>query len=374
MTAAFPKSSWFELNNPDEVESPALLLYPDRVVENIRRMMTLAGDPARLRPHVKTHKLAEIVAMQIRVGINKFKAATIAEAEMLARAGVKDVLLAYQPVGPNARRFVLLNHTYPQTLFSCLLDDPGAAKSLSQLAVENRIRLNVLLDLDCGQHRTGIAPNGKAIEFYQALCRLPGLNPFGLHAYDGHVGSSDPVQREADCNMIYAPVAGLREQLQKLGLPVKTVVAGGTPTFPFHARRPDVEPSPGTCVLWDLGYSSRFSDLDFLHAALVLTRVVSKPDKHRLCLDLGHKAIASESPMPRVQFLNAPSARAVAHSEEHFVVETDAVTDLQVGDCLFGVPWHICPTVALHREAIVVQHHDAGRRWRIEARDRSLGI
>ncbi len=89
-----------------------------------------------------------------------------------------------------------------------------------------------------------------------------------------------------------------------LGVPGKTLVAGGTPTFPFHARRPGVECSPGTCVLWDFGYSSRFPDLDFLQAALVLTRVISKPGARRLCLDLGQKAIASENPPPRVQFLN----------------------------------------------------------------------
>jgi D-threonine aldolase len=70
----------------------------------------------------------------------------------------------------------------------------------------------------------------------------------------------------------------------------------------------------------------------------------------------------------------APGARAVAHSEEHLVVETDAPTDLKVGDCLLGVPWHICPTVALHREAVVIQQHSAGDRWRVEARDRHVGI
>jgi D-serine deaminase-like pyridoxal phosphate-dependent protein len=366
--------NWFDVTNLDEVESPALLIYPGRVEENIRRMVTLAGHPSRLRPHAKTHKLAQVTAMEIRAGINKFKAATIAEAEMLARAGAADVLLAYQPVGPNARRFILLNHAYPGTTFSCLLDDFTAAQLLSALAVENRLRLNVLLDLDCGQHRTGVEPDGKARELYQALCRLPGLNPSGLHAYDGHIHTSDPIQRETECDAAFAPAAALREELRELGLPVKTVVAGGTPTFPFHARQPDVECSPGTCVLWDWGYHDRFPDLDFLHAALVLTRVISKPGERRLCLDLGHKAIASENPPPRVHLLMAPGARAVAHSEEHLVVETDAPTDLKVGDCLLGVPWHICPTVALHREAVVIQQHRAGERWRVEARDRHVGI
>ena len=157
-------------------------------------------------------------------------------------------------------------------------------------------------------------------------------------------------------------------------LPTASLVAGGTPTFPFHARRTSVECSPGTCVLWDSSYSSRLADLDFLHAALVLTRVVSKPGRERLCLDLGHKAIASENPHPRVSFLNAPTARAVAHSEEHLVVEMDSTDAWKVGDCLFGVPAHVCPTVALHREAVVIQNGRAGEHWRIEARDRHMDI
>ena len=366
--------NWFGVTNLNEIESPSLLIYPDRVKENIRRMVAIMGDPSRLRPHIKTHKLSQVTARNIAAGIAKFKAATIAEAEMLGREGAPDVLLAYQPVGPNASRFVELIRAFAQTTFACLLDDFEAAQRLSQLAAGQGIKINVLLDVDCGQHRTGLEPDEKAVEFYASLCRLPGLNPSGLHAYDGHIHARDPAQREAECDAGFAPVANLRERLRTLGLPGTTVVAGGTPTFPFHARRSSVECSPGTCALWDFSYSSQFADLDFLHAALVLTRVISKPGRHRLCLDLGHKAIASENPHPRVHFLSAPGARAIAHSEEHLVVELDSGDGWKVGDCLFGVPWHICPTVALHSEAIVIEQGRATGRWRIEARDRRLKV
>ncbi len=372
MSVAQDKPDWFEVANRGEVESPALLIYPDRVEENIRRMIAMAGGPARLRPHVKTHKLAPITAMQIAAGINKFKAATIAEAEMCGHAGAAEVLLAYQPVGPNARRLLELIRAFPRTAFSCLLDDLGVAMSLSTLAIQGGVKINVLLDLDCGQHRTGVAADEGAGVFYQALCRLPGLNPLGLHAYDGHIHASDLAQREAECEMAFAPVARLRERLRAAGLPVPTLVAGGTPTFPCHARRPDAECSPGTTVLWDFSYSDSFADLDFLHAALVMTRVVSKPGPGRLCLDLGHKAIASENPPPRVRFLNFPDARFVAHNEEHLVVEVDGAEKWQIGDCLYGVPRHVCPTVALHSGAVVVQDGRAADYWPIRARDRHL--
>lgn len=112
--------------------------------------------------------------------------------------------------------------------------------------------------------------------------------------------------------------------------------------------------------------------MDFLHAALVLTRIVSKPAPGRLCLDLGHKAIASENPQPRVHFLNAPDARLIAHSEEHLVVEIESASHWQVGDVWYGVPWHVCPTVALHAEAVVIEQGRAAARWRIAARERHL--
>jgi len=365
---------WYAVKNVDEVESPSLLVYPERVEENIRRMITIAGSASKLRPHAKTHKLGEVAALQIAARINKFKVATITEAEVLARAGAVEVLLAYQPVGPNVPRFLNLIRAFPGTKFACLLDDQSAAIKLSKAASQARLVVPVCLDVDCGQHRTGIPPDDKALDFYRELCRLPGLEPSGLHAYDGHVHTGDPKSRKLECDAAFAPVEDFRAKLKALGLPVTYLVAGGTPTFPIHARRPNVECSPGTCVFWDFSYSSRLTDLDFLHAALVLTRVVSKTGKNRVCLDLGHKAIASENPHPRVHFLNEASARAVSHSEEHLVIETEQTNEWRVGDRFYGVPWHICPTVALHARAIVVRNGKASEQWRIEARDRHLRI
>jgi D-serine deaminase-like pyridoxal phosphate-dependent protein len=234
--------------------------------------------------------------------------------------------------------------------------------------------LEVLLDLDVGQHRTGVSPDGKAFGLYRLLASLPGLKPGGLHAYEGHIGDSDPAARAAACDAAIAPVLAFRRQLSAAGLPVPRLVAGGTPTFPMHARHPDRECSPGTCVFWDAGYASRFAEMPFLPAAVVLTRVVSKPGPNRLCLDLGHKAIASEMPPPRVEFLNLTDANFVTHSEEHLVVETSRSAEFNLGDCLYGVPRHICPTVALHAEAVVIENGKSTERWRVVARDRALTI
>jgi len=115
-----------------------------------------------------------------------------------------------------------------------------------------------MLDVDCGQHRTGVMPDQKAVEFLSRSFAVCGLNPVGLHAYDGHIHASDPVEREKECEAAFAPVAALRDQLRVCRLPAKIMVLGGTPTFPFHARRPARNARQERGVLWDFGYSTRF--------------------------------------------------------------------------------------------------------------------
>ena len=405
---------WFKVEGAGALPSPALLVYRQRVEENLRRMVALAGGAERLRPHIKTHKMREMIELQLALSITKFKCATIAEAEMAAAAGAPDLLLAYQPVGPNVQRLAELRAAFPRTKFSVVCDDAAAVRELSKIvqaarpasgagvspatpgvtpaamgrgqagpeggrdAREHRrdacATLEVLLDIDVGQHRTGVPAGPKAAELYRLIAASPGLKPGGLHAYDGHISDSDPAARAAACDAAFAPVLALQRELLAAGLPVPRIVAGGTPTFPIHARRGDVECSPGTCVFWDAAYAGKLADLPFLPAALVLTRVVSKPGPNRLCLDLGHKAIASEMPHPRVQFLNLADAAAVVHSEEHLVVESARVGEFQVGDCLYGVPRHICPTVALHSAAVVIENQAVIGAWKVAARDRRLTI
>jgi D-serine deaminase-like pyridoxal phosphate-dependent protein len=366
--------TWVQAKNIDEVPSPALLVYPDRIEENLHRMLRMAGDAARLRPHVKTHKMPELIRRQLRLGITKFKCATIAEADMTASCGAEDVLLAYQPVGPNATRMLRLVRQYPRTKFAAIADDEAVIRQLSDVFGDAGATLTLLLDLDCGMHRCGVEPGPRALELYRLIGSLPGVAPGGLHVYDGHLQDSDPIARAAASEKAFAPVVALRQQIEQNGLTVPRVVAGGTPTFPILARRSDVECSPGTCVLWDFGYGDKLRDMDFLVAALLLTRVISKPGNPRLCFDLGHKALAAENPHPRVRLLGLEDAQFITHSEEHLVVETPRADEFRTGDAVYGIPRHICPTVALYSEAVVVRDGRAVERWKITARERKLTV
>jgi len=366
--------AWARAADLSALPSPSLLLGLEPIERNLRAMLDMVPSPARLRPHVKTHKLGWLVRRQLDLGVTAFKCATIAEAEMCAQAGAPDVLIAFQLVGPNVARLLVLREKFPRTRFSSIVDDPSALRVLADAATRAKARLEVLLDLDVGQHRSGIAPGPAAIALYRELAAAPALIAGGLHAYDGHLTQSDPAERAAACEEAFAPVAALRGELLALGLSVPRVVAGGSPTFPMHAARKNVQCSPGTCVLWDASYAGRLADMNFSAAAVLLTRVVSKPGGNLLCLDLGHKAVASEMPHPRVVFPDLPDARFLTHSEEHLVVESQGAARFALGAELLGVPWHVCPTLALHAEAALIDRGKISGSCRIDARARKITV
>jgi len=313
--------NWYEIDHLDQLDSPALVIYPDRVKENIRLLKTMIDDPLRLRPHAKTNKSTDATLLMMAAGINKFKCATIAEAEMLALCGAKDVLLAYQPVGPKLQRFAALVKKYPHTEFSCLVDNIREAVEVAKVFSAGGGEIRVYIDLDTGQHRTGIAPGEEAIKLYNYCAQLKGLTVAGLHAYDGHIHDQDFMVRTAACNEAFTTVQKMSDALMQPGYNEPVIIAGGSPTFPIHAKRKKVECSPGTFIFWDKGYSDHCAEQPFLPAAIFVTRVISLPGINRICTDLGHKSVAAENELSkRVFFLNAPDLRPVSQSEEHLVL------------------------------------------------------
>ncbi|MEX6686668.1 D-TA family PLP-dependent enzyme [Danxiaibacter flavus] len=364
---------WFEIENISTIDSPALVVYRDRVRQNIARAVRMIGDPNKLRPHVKTNKIAEVCSLMMDAGISKFKCATIAEAEMLAQINAKDVLLAYQPVGPKAERFIELIKQYPATYFSCLVDHIVPAQHLSELGQKYEQTIHVYIDLNTGMNRTGIQP-AHALYLFEAIQLLPFIRVIGLHAYDGNIRDTDLTVRQHKSDEAFQKVLILSEALESVTNHPLTVVVGGTPTFPTHIHRENVECSPGTFVFWDWGYKQIAPDEPFEYAALVITRVISLIDHQTVCLDLGHKSVAAENPLPRVAFLNAPEALPVSQSEEHMVIKVPDASIYTIGDVLYAVPVHICPTVALYDTAVVIENNNAVGFWDVVARKRKINI
>lgn len=365
-----PAQSW-KVGGLEQVASPALLVDEDRVRNNIRRMVeAVQGNPSRLRTHLKTHKMAEVLRLQMEAGICKFKAATLAELELAGRCGAAEALLASQPVGPNQERLERVRERYPDTEFAAICDDEGVLRQLS-----DRFRsrpLTVLIDVDCGMGRTGCRGD-MVVQLHGLAGRLPGVRAGGLHVYDGHVHAAGADERRRECERALEALPELLLRCQP-----ERVVGGGSPSFPFHAARALLgdrwECSPGTTVFWDAGYGERYPDLPYEPAAFLLTRVISKPGPDRLCLDLGHKSVAAENPLARrVRLLGLEDAEPLMHSEEHLVLRTAQAGEMALGTEILALPVHVCPTVALHEEAQVVRDgRVSGEVWKVAARARRL--
>ena len=365
------------INDASGILSPAMVVFRDRLLSNIDAMISIAGDPSRLRPHCKTHKTREVVALQIERGITKHKCATFAEAEMLVQAGAADICLAYNLVGPNIDRAVTFCSTYPDVTFSATADHADPIRDLSAAMTTAGEQIGLLLDIDTGQHRTGIGVGDEANALYQLICESDGLVPGGFHVYDGHQHQQDREERRVAVDAEFARVVEFRDAVVAAGMPVPRMITGGTASFPIYAEKddPTIELSPGTCVYNDRGYGSYFPDMVFPPAAGVLTRVVSRPTADRVTIDLGYKAIASDPPMgTRVHFPELPDAEQVLQNEEHLVLQTDRAGEYAPGDVLVGIPWHVCPTSALHRQVFVIDGGELVDRWDVASRDRWITI
>ena len=359
-----------KLVNEEAILTPAMVLSPSEIADNIQVMIAIAGKAKRLRPHIKTHKLPAIIKMQVNAGIEKFKCATLAEMKMLADLGVKDILLAYPLVGEAAiGQFFLIAKKYPDVTFSVLADNEAAIQQLNEGAKMDGMKLRVFLDIDNGMHRTGVAPD-RAFDLYAKLVASESLESGGLHVYDGHIRDSDFIQRKKRCDEDYEQVQKLIDRINETGYPLGEIICGGSVSFPVHALYPERTLSPGTCLLWDYKYASLYSDMNFKFGALFTTRVISKTGPDLLTLDAGHKAIASEMSDVRVHFFDIGEYERVVHSEEHLVIRTPQADQYEVGDLIYGVPAHICPTMALHEYVYVAEDGKVEDKWQVAARSR----
>jgi D-threonine aldolase len=359
-------SNWYDIENVNMIDSPQVVIYADRVQHNIEAAVKMVGDVNRLRPHIKTSKTSEVVQMMLDAGITRFKCATIEEAALLASLKAPDVLLAYQPVGPKVERLYRLMQQYPATRFSCLMDHVVAALALHEYFVAKGAVIEVFMDLNVGMNRTGISLE-EAPQLGEAIQQLKGLRWRGIHAYDGHFRDPDIQLRKVACDAQFQQVKAFQHNVQKRYGINLTIIAGGSPTFPIHAVREDVECSPGTFVFWDKGYSDICAEQPFLPAALVLSRVISLPSPGNICIDMGHKSIAAENDISRrAWFVNEPDAILLSQSEEHGLVQP--VKEHQPGDLMYVMPYHVCPTINLYSSVMVVNDGKAEGFWKVAAK------
>lgn len=359
------------------VPSPQLIFNKEAISYNFDVIVDLVGNVGRLWPHVKSHKAAKMVAFQQDRGVKRFKCATIAEAEMLAQCGVDHILLAYPVVGPNLTRFMDLIKTYPSPTYWTIADDIFMTNELSRLCVNAKVEVNLLVDIDSGEHRTGV-PFERVKEFFFALADLPGIKLRGFHCYDGTRQLLSYEERESITFDVNRRLEELSASLSSSGFDCGTIVIGGTPSFPFHAKHATkTYLSPESCFLFDWGSFKKYDYLKMRFAAAVMSRVISTPKPEYFTLDLGYKGIAADPVGERGVLLGFKDAEPIFQNEEHWVWQWNnpkSLGKLKVGDIVYVVPTHVCPTSSLYKEVLLIDMHKFSDVWQITARDRRLSI
>lgn len=363
-------TAWYKIDQENQLDSPSLLIYKDRVEGNIDKMIHLAGGVERLFPHIKTNKMSAVVRLLKEKGVQQVKCATLAEAELAASVGIQHILVAHQLVGPKMHRFIALKNAFPESHFSTLVDCTTTLSAWQALAQEHALSIHLYIDINNGMNRSGHEINDDLYTLYRAIQTSENIEFAGFHVYDGHLRDTQFTERQTK---IEAGFLDFDAFLAKYQL-TETVIAGGTPAFTAHALQPSRICSPGTSIFWDWGYGDALIEQPFEYAALVFMRVISKPTAGIITLDAGHKAMAAENSMEkRIRLLDMPcNYQLISQSEEHTVVRVENDALFTVGDTLYAVPYHVCPTVNLYDEAYVVQENKWVDTWKVEARKRRI--
>jgi D-serine deaminase-like pyridoxal phosphate-dependent protein len=334
----------------EDLQTPTLLIDLDAVRHNLATMRHyLDGRAQRWRPHVKTCKVPEVLSLLLRDGVRRFKVATTRECEVLLELAKEpiDVLFAMAPHGGNLQRVRALAEAHAHHRMSVLSESPEHARALAADG------LGVFVDLDPGFHRTGVPLRDRAR--IDAVIAAAGNAFRGLHCYDGHLTGGTPDGRATAARAIYAELVALARGLRAPG----ELVTSGTPTFPIAlAYEPlqefDHTVSPGTVVYWD-ARSQQLGIEGFACAVSVQARVVSHPSDDRITLDAGSKAIDAAVADPCAVAIGPWHLRALRPSEEHLPMVVERGERPPLGSLLRLVPAHVCPTVNLADEAVLVE-------------------
>ena len=375
----FPWEERYRVAGIEDVLTPALLLYPEIVASNIARTLHLLdGDANRWRPHFKTAKLMNTLRLLVEHGIRNFKCATTLELLVACRGGAADVLLAYPVVGPNARRVREIADQFPDIRISVLLE------SEAQVRQWQGGRLGIFLDINPGMNRTGIEQRraGEILRLIHAVTQA-GLEFRGLHYYDAQHTSLEEPARTAAAHAGYDLLLALVNEIQRSGAGVEEVITAGTPTFPcslsyegFRRGRFLHRVSPGTVVYGDATSLAQLSsEFGYAPAALVLTRVVSRPAEGVVTCDAGHKAVSADAGVPTCLVIGHPELIPGRPSEEHLPMAMSAGTPgPELGEALYLLPRHVCPTVNNFDHAVLARAGKIESVEKVSARGREAPL
>ncbi len=356
-----------------EIDTPALVLELDVFERNLDRMARAAASAGvRLRPHAKTHKCAEIALAQIERGAVGICCQKVSEAQALVHAGVRDVLVSNEIVG--RRKLDRLAALARHAAVAVCVDDAGNARELSSAASAAGVSIDVLVEIDVGSARCGVAPGDDAVSLAALVDDLPAQRFAGLQAYHGraqHLRSA--AEREAAVAGAVASARATRDAIRAAGLDCELVTGAGTGTYALEAASGVYgELQAGSYVFMDADYARNLDasgapTAEFAHSLFVLAAVMSRPEPARAVLDAGLKALSVDAGLPEVDAL--PEASYVRASDEHGVLALDgAARELSLGDRVRLIPGHCDPTVNLHDWYVCTRGARVESVWPIVAR------
>ena len=375
---SLPWDERYRIADASAVMTPALAIYPDAVEQNIAATLRLlGGDADRWRPHVKTAKIAAIMRRLTERGVRHFKCATTLELITACEAGAEDVLLAYPAMGANAQRVRAIAEDFPRSCLSVLVE------TAEQLRQWRGSRLGIFLDVNPGMNRTGIPQEqGERILALAKDVAGAGMRFRGLHYYDGHLGGLEMAERTAVAHRGYDRLLQLAEELSRASVSVEEVITAGTPSFPCTVsyagfrRAPFVwRASPGTVIYCDATSLAQLpAELGYRPAALVISRVVSHPRPDTITCDAGHKSVSADAGVPTCAVLGHQGLQPRSPSEEHLPMAVTAGAPPAIGDLLYLVPRHVCPTVNNFDYALMVRGGNVEAVEKVNARGREMPL
>jgi D-serine deaminase-like pyridoxal phosphate-dependent protein len=353
---------------PAELPTPALMLDIDVLRENIARMARLtAHKGVALRPHVKTHKSVAVARMQAAAGVVGFTAGTLHEAEVFAGAGFDDIFLAVTLIASpdKAARIAALHDAMTLRVG---VDSVAGAELLAGVPTRSGHPLEVLVEVDSGEHRTGVRPSEAGALAAEAQ-RL-GLAVAGVFTHGGHGYESPDAREPAGRDEVDALEAAVTS-MTRSGIPPRIVSAGSTPTVDFSSRGPVTEERPGTYPFNDAGQVALGSCPAAGVAVRVAATVMSTAVPGQYVIDAGTKAIAREPAdyLPGFGWLpDHPDSVLHIVNDYHGYVHRGLSGGPEVGERLAVVPNHICPVVNLYDEFHIVQNGSVIDVWPVDAR------
>jgi len=359
---------------PDD--TPDVVLDLDTVRANIARIAALARETGvTVRPHTKTHKLPQIARIQLEAGAAGVQVAKLGEAEVMAGAGIEDILVGYPLVGK--RKLDRLADLVGRVSVSVTVDSEVVALGISRMAAARGLTIPVLLELDSGMHRLGVPPGPDAVELAERVAALDGIELIGVFTHEGHVYTQavDAAEQERMTLEACAAAVETAEQIRSRGIGADVVSVGSAATFRHAIRCPGVtEVRPGTYVFNDRSQLAQGSAGPADLAAFIVTTVVARPAPDRIVIDAGTKVLTSDrmlvrDPPPTFGSVHGHDDWDVVRlSEEHGVVSVPGDARVQIGDRLAVVPNHVCPTINLANYVTVAEGGRFADRWPVAAR------